>query len=153
MDELELRLANDLKEAMKSHEELRVSVLRMAITALRNKSIEKRSSGEAIFLTKEEVMRVLQIEVKKRKDAAEGFERGGRNDFKEKELAELRILAAYLPAEMTDEEIEQCVQEVFNQLGNVTMKDFGRVMGEVMKQTQGRAPGDKVSAAVRKILH
>lgn len=138
---------------MRSKDELRLSVLRMLSSAIHNKELEKRAkSGKVEELMEEEVVAVLRSEVKKRRDAISEFEKGGRKDLVEKETAELKILEEYLPSELPDEEIEKIVKEVIAGIGEVAPKDFGRVMGEVMKRVKGQASGERVSEAVRQLL-
>ena len=160
---LKEKINQNLKEAMKQKDELRLSVLRMLLSAMNNKSIEKRTrlakSGvaeeeleKASELSEEEILEVVRSEGKKRRDAVEGFSKGGRGDLAEKESQELKILEEYLPQELSGEEIEKTVKDVVASIGVVTQKDFGRVMGEVMKKIKGQASGDKVGAAVKKIL-
>lgn len=147
------KILQDIKEAMRAKDELRLSVLRMVSSAIHNKELEKRAkSGKVEELTEEETVAVVRSEVKKRRDAIMEFEKGGRKDLVEKESAELKILEAYLPQELPDEEIEKIVREVIAGLGEVTSKDFGRVMGETMKRVKGQASGDRVSQAVKKLL-
>lgn len=147
------KIQNDIKEAMKAKEELRLSVLRMLISAIKNRELEKRSkTGQEETLTEEEVVAAIRSEVKKRKDAAGEFTKGGRVDLAEKELSELQVLLAYLPAEMPDDELERIVKEVISAFGTPTVKEFGKVMGEVMKRIKGQASGDRVSVAVKKFL-
>ena len=97
-------------------------------------------------------MRVLRSEAKKRKDAAFEFEKGGRSDLADKEKKELAILEAYLPAELDDAALTAIVRDAVNAAGSVTQKDFGRIMGEVIKRTGGAASGDRVSAIVKSML-
>ncbi len=147
------KIALDIKAALRNRDELRLSVLRMLSAAIHNRELEKRAkAGKPEELSEEEIVAVIRSEVKKRRDAIEGFEKGGRKDLASKESVELKILEAYLPQEIADEEIEKIVSEVVTQFGSVTQKDFGRVMGEVMKKVKGQASGDRVSAAVRKVL-
>lgn len=172
------KIQQDIKEAMRSKDELRLSVLRMLSSAIHNKEIEKRvhpvrnhpdqsrgaepikaeqisngaRSGKQEDLTEEETIAVIRSETKKRRDAMAEFEKGGRKDLADKEAAELKILEAYLPAEISEEELEGIVKEVVSRLGAVTQKDFGRIMGEVMKRTKGRAGGERVSGAVKRLL-
>ncbi|MDO8561044.1 MAG: GatB/YqeY domain-containing protein [bacterium] len=147
------KIAGDLKEAMKNKEELRLSVLRMIFSALHNKEIEKRGRGLPAKLSVEEVVAVLRTEVKKRKDSVESFEKGGRQELAEKEKKEIKIIEPYLPSELSDSDLEKIVSEVVAAAGEVTQKDFGRVMGEVMKKIKGQASGDRVSALVKKHLY
>ena len=150
-----------IKEAMRSKDELRLSVLRMLSSAMHNREIEKRTkSGKSEELAEEEITASIRSEVKKRRDSIAEFEKGGRKDLVEKESSELKILDGYLPQELSDEEIEKIVKEVIGSIGEVTPKpfdkaqgrDFGRVMGEVMKKIKGQASGDRVSDIVRKVL-
>lgn len=142
-----------IQEALRSKDERRLLTLRGLSAAFHNKALEKRAkSGKEEELSEEEEIAVLRTEVKKRRDAIQEFEKGGRQDLAEKEAAELKILEEYLPQELSDEEIEKIVKEVTAGLGEVTPKDFGRVMGEAMKRIGGQASGDRVSNAARKIL-
>ena len=155
-------IEGERKEAMRNKEELRLSVLRMLLAAIKNREIEKRTKlsknpetknlEKESELNDEEAFGALRSETKKRRDAIVEFEKGGRADLVEKESAELKILEAYLPKEMGDEELEKLVDDTVAGLGSVTIKDFGRVMGEMMKKVKGQASGDRVSAAVKKML-
>lgn len=156
------KIENDIKDALRGKEELRLSVLRMLVASIKNKEIEKRTKlsknteikepKKESELNEEETLGVIRSEAKKRKDAIVEFEKGGRKDLVEKESAEFKILEAYLPKEMSDEELEKIVGEAIAVLGGVTIKDFGRVMGEVMKRVKGLASGDRISAVVKKML-
>src|SRR3989344_187825 len=146
------KIQNDLKDGMRAYDELRVSVLRMLISAVKNRSIEKRVKSGTEDLTDEEVIQTIRSETKKRKDAIEGFSKGGREDRAEKERHELEILGRYLPAGMNDADLEHLVRNVVAAFGGVTMKDFGKIMGEIMKRVQGQVSGDRVSGILKKIL-
>lgn len=155
------KILQDTKEAMRSKDELRLSVLRMLSAAIHNREIEKRTRlsketaeglEEKSKLTEEETVVVVRSEVKKRRDAITEFEKGGRKDLVEKESAELKILEAYLPQELPDEEIEKIVKEVIAEIDVTDPKMFGRVMGEVMKRVKGQAGGERASSAVKKFL-
>lgn len=146
------RILGDIKEALRNKEELRLSVLRMVESALHNREIEKRSVGTTSELSDEEVFAVLRTEMKKRKDAAAGFEKGGRSDSAEKERREGEIIRAYLPAELSGEEVGRVVREAIEVTGASSAKDLGKVMGEVMKRLKGQAAGDRVSVAVKRAL-
>jgi len=147
------KILQDMKEAMRSKDELKLSVLRMLSSAIHNKELEKRAkSGKDDELTEEEIIGVVRSEAKKRRDAIAEFEKGGRKDLVEKESAELKILEEYLPQELPDVEIEKIILEVIGQLKEITQKDFGRVMGEVMKRVRGQASGNRVGAMVKKFL-
>lgn len=150
--ELLSKIQGDIKEGMRAKNELRVSVLRMLSSTIKNREIEKRAKNRMEGLTDEEIIQAIRFEVKKRKDAIEQFTLGARQDLAEKEKSELSILEAYLPAEMNDADLEHLVRNVIAAAGEVTMKDFGKVMGEAMKRVKGQVSGDRVSAMVKKIL-
>lgn len=153
MSDIREWITRDLKEALRNQEELRLSVLRMVSAALHNREIEKRSHGGVpLELSEEEITAVLRSEIKKRKDAAEGFAKGGRTDSAEKERKEEEIIRAYLPAECSDEEVEKTTREAIAAAGASSEKDFGKVMSGAMKRLKGKASGDRVSAAVKKAL-
>lgn len=145
-------LKKDLEDAMRAQDTLRLSVLRMVRASLHNKEIEKRARGGEPGLSEEETIAILRSEVKKRRDAIIEFKKGKREDLAEKESAELRILETYLPQELSDEEVLNTVRKVVNELGSVTIKDFGRVMASVMKKLGVQASGDRVSQIVRNTL-
>ena len=140
-----------MREAMKSRDELRLAVLRMAQAAFHNKEIEKKGKGEPGKLIDEEVIAVLKSEMKKRKDAAEAFLKGGRTAAAEKEEKEMKILDAYLPAEMPDGDLVLLVGDVLKGM-KPGPKEFGAVMREAMPQVQGRASGGRVSAFLKKAM-
>ena len=114
---------------------------------LKNKEIDKKEA-----LTDEEVVSVLQKEVKKRKESIEAFTQGNRPELVRKEREELAVLDKYLPQEMKAEELEKIVQETVSQVGAEGAKDFGKVMGAVMGKVKGRIGGDRVAERVKKAL-
>lgn len=146
------KIQEDIKAAMREKDELRLSVLRMLAAAMHNREIEKRAKAGAGELTEEEVLTTVRSEAKKRRDAIAEFTKGARADLVEKESAELKILEAYLPQKLSDEEIEKIVQEVIAGAGEISAKDFGRVMGEAMRRVKGQADGERVSMLVRREL-
>lgn len=146
------KINEDIKAALRKKDELRLSVLRMTSAALHNKSIEKRAKGGKEMLTEEETIAIMRSEVKKRRDAAGEFTRGNRPELAAKELEECLILQSYLPQELSDEEIEKNVTDVVVSMGSVSEKEFGKVMGEVMKRIRGQASGDRVQKLVRDAL-
>lgn len=147
---LKQKLSEDLKDALKKKEEVRVSSLRMVLAAVANKEIEIRKKD--IGLSDEEVLEVLLSEVKKRKDSVVEFKKGGREDLVAREEEELAALKGYLPEEMPDEEIARVVKDGIRECGAGGMSDFGKVMKVIMPVLKGRADGDRVSAVVREAL-
>lgn len=159
---LKTSIEDQIKQALKAGEQLKLDVLRMLLTAVRNREIEKRAKlakggvsedpGKDSLLTDDEVMDTIRSEVKKRKDSITEFEKGGRRELAEKESQELALLQVYLPAEIRDEEIMSAVREVMSRFPEAGMKEYGKVMAEVMKTLKGQASGDRVAAAVKQIL-
>ncbi|MCS7230223.1 MAG: GatB/YqeY domain-containing protein [Candidatus Kryptonium sp.] len=144
------KLAEDLKNAMKSGDKIRLEVVRMLQTMIRRKEIERKGEGKE--LTEEDEIQVVKSEIKKRKEAIELFEKGGRSDLAEKEKKELEILNEYLPEQMSEEEIEKFVEKVINEIGASGPKDVGKVMGAVMKELRGKADGALVQKIVKEKL-
>ncbi len=140
-------IEENLQAAMKSSEREKTSTLRMLIAALHNKEIALRKKD--IGLSDEEVLDVIRSEVKKRKDAAEEFTRGRREDLAAKERAETALLTAYLPPELSQEEVARIVTESIRAVGATSRNDFGAVMKEAAAVLKGRASGDRVAAQVR----
>ena len=139
------RLSDDLKVAMKARDQLRMDAIRMVKAALLNKEIElKKDLDEA------EMSRVLLTLVKQRKEAAEQYKIGKREELAEKELKELAIIEAYLPKALSQEEIAQIVEATIKESGPVTMKDMGKVMKAITAKLAGQAvDGKQLSDLVR----
>jgi uncharacterized protein len=146
---LKEKLSNDLKVAMRAKDELSLSVLRMLSTAIKNKEISLRD-GKETGLNDEQVMETIRTEVKKRNDSITSYSAGGRIDLADKETAEIKILEKYLPAQLSDVEIEKEVKKIIAGMGEAI--DFGKAMGQAMGKLKGRADGNKVSEMVKKIL-
>lgn len=144
------KIKNDLIAAMKEKNEERVGTLRMLAAAMKNREIELKKREEG--LTDEEVIEVATKEVKKRKDAIEAYQKGGRQDLVDKETNELHILDAYLPAQLNDEEIEKEVKNAIKETSASSIKDLGKVMSAVMPRLKGKADGAKVSETVKRAL-
>ncbi len=141
------KLDDDLKTALKASNSLKVSVLRMAKAASKNKQIEK--GGE---LTDDEVLAVLSALSKQRRESIEQFSRGRREDLAEKERQELAILQSYLPKQLSAEEIDRIIIEVIKESSAEGTKDMGKVMRMVMPRLQGAADGKIVNQRVRDLL-
>jgi uncharacterized protein YqeY len=149
MAELKNRLQSDLTTAMKARDELRAATLRMALTAIRMEEVAGKSARQ---LADDEVMSVLTRETKKRREAAEAFDGGGRPDRAERERAESRVLADYLPAQLSEEELRDIVAAAIAETGAESPRAMGQVMKVVSPQTAGQAEGGRVAAEVRRQL-
>lgn len=138
-------LKKDLIQALKSKEAARTLTLRMLLAAIHNEQIAK---GKANELGEEDVVGVLRREAKKRREAADIYAKAGRGELADKENAELEIIKSYLPAELSDADVENLIKEVLT--GGET--NFGKVMGQVMGKIAGRAEPGRVSEIVRQAL-
>ena len=147
---LKEKLFDDLKLAMKSADQETVGVLRILLTAIKNKEIEKKTkNGGDGQLTDEEVIQVLMSDAKKHKESIEIFIKGDRKDLADKEEKELAIIQKYLPKQLSEAEIEQIIDKV---LREISAKDFGSVMKEVMRELKGKADGKIVSSITQRKL-
>lgn len=170
---LKERMNEDLKTAFKSGSNDIVLTLRFLSSVIKNKELEKRTklSKESASwrtvpeleklseLDDDEIINVILSEIKKRKDAITQYERGGREDLVLKETAELEILKKYVPEEMSEEELKAMVKKIISEMGppggeasEVTMKEFGKIIGSVMAEVKGRAGGEMVKKIVEKEL-
>jgi uncharacterized protein len=141
------RLITDLGEAMKTKDNTRRDVVRYLRSEIRNAEIEK---GEQ--LTDAEVLTVIQRQVNQRREAAEQFERGGRQDLVDAENAQISILQAYLPAQISEHELDRIAADKAAQLGLSGSKDMGKLMGPLRDEVGARAEGKAVADAARKAL-
>jgi uncharacterized protein YqeY len=151
MAPLKARLQADLTAAMKNRDKTKLATLRMALTGVANEEV---SGTEARELTDDDVLRVINREVRKRKEAAEAFTGAGRTEQAAAELEEAEVLAEYLPSQLTDDELEtlvaQAIAEVTEQLGAAPgQKQMGQVMKAANPKVAGRADGGPVAANVR----
>lgn len=135
--------------ALKARETERLSTLRMALTAVTNAEVAGDSVRE---LSDAEVLAILEKEAKQRREAADAFEAAGRIDQAAKERSEGEIIAAYLPAQLSDAELTEIVEAAIAESGAAGMKDMGAVMKLVQPKVKGRADGSKVAAEVRSRL-
>lgn len=141
------RIQEDLKSAMKQREQITVSTLRLLSAALKNEAIAKR--GE---LVEADELRVLQREVKRRKEAIESYTAAGSSDRVEKETAELAVLQRYLPEQLDSTAIEGVIRTVIQETGAKGPQDFGTVMKRAMQQLQGKADGRMVQETAKRLL-
>ena len=141
------QIDNDLKSAMKAGEAEKLSVLRMAKAALKNKQIELSHE-----LSDEEALAVLGKELKQRRDAEAEFRNGNRPEMADKEASEAVILTTYLPEQMSEAQVTELVDAAIVETAAVTAADLGKVMGALMPKTRGKADGAMVSRIVKERL-
>jgi len=144
---LKTRLEEEMRSAMKAREEVRLSAIRMLRSAIKNKEIEIGHE-----LSDDEVVRVVQTMCKQRKDSIEAFGKGGRQDLVDKESAEMKVLEAYLPAQMGRDEITVEARKVIEETGAQGPADKGKVMKELMPRLAGRAEGRDINDVVTALL-
>lgn len=146
---LKEQLRVDLTTAMKSRDELTVSTLRMVLSAVTNAEV---AGDQAVTLSDDQVLAVLHSEAKKRAEAAEAFEKGGRDERAAKEKAELTVIERYLPAAMSDDDLAAVVDAQITALGASSPKDMGAVVKAVRAQAGAQADGGKIAALVKSKL-
>jgi uncharacterized protein YqeY len=147
--ELKQRLRADLNSAMRARDQVSMRTLRMALTSITNEEVAGTSARD---LTDEEVVKVLTREAKKRREAAEAFSSAGRPEQAEAERAEGEVLAGYLPAQLSDDELAVLVDSAVAQAGASSMAGMGSVMKLLTPKVAGRADGARVAAEVRRRL-
>jgi uncharacterized protein YqeY len=141
------RMEDELKQARLARDDARRDALSLLLSSLR--SAEKDLQRE---LSEDEELQVLQRERKRRVEAAEAFRAGDRPESADKEEAELAILEEFMPSQLTEEELEEIVDDVIAEVGATNLRQLGRVMADVMPQVAGRADGSVVSQLVREKL-
>ena len=151
MSKLVEKINQDLKQAMRDKQADLLSTLRLLNAAILNKEITLRRGGQA-ELNDEQVLEVIASEIKKRQDSIEAYLAGNRQDLADKEKKEMEILQKYLPEQLSDEELEKIVKEIISGMGEITEKDFGKIMGAVMAKVKGKVEGGRVTEMVKMML-
>lgn len=141
------RLHQDLREALKAGRKVEASTLRLLLSALKNREVEKRGQ-----LTEPEILQLIVKECNQRREAIGQFRQGRREDLARKEATELELLERFLPKAITPEELLAKVKEAIAATGAASVKDMGKVMASLMPQVAGRADGSEVSRLVRQEL-
>jgi uncharacterized protein YqeY len=126
---------------------IKLSTIRLLLSEIKNAEILKKGA-----LSDDEVVDVIQRQVKRRKEAIEQYRKGGREDLAEKEEKEATILSSYLPEQLSDEEIIDLIKEAIKETGATSVKDTGRVMGTLMPKVRGKADGKRVNRLASEIL-
>ncbi|MET9260550.1 GatB/YqeY domain-containing protein [Amycolatopsis sp. NPDC004079] len=149
MTTLKATLHDDLTTAIKARDQLRSATLRLTLSAI---GYEETAGDSARELSDDEVLKIITREVKKRRDAAEAFEKAGRAESAERERAEAQVLTGYLPAQLSDDELRGLVTEAVTETGASGMAGMGAVMKAVQPKIAGRAEGSRVAAEVKRQL-
>jgi uncharacterized protein len=141
------KLTEDMKQAMKNKEKLKLSVIRMVKSSLKNEEINQGKE-----LSEDQVLALVNRELKQRRDSLQEFEKAGRDDLAETARQEVEILLAYLPKQLDETEIRVLVQSTIDKVGATSKKDLGKVMGALMPQVRGKADGTLVNQIVQELL-
>ena len=144
---LKERITEDMKSAMRAGEKERLATIRLALAAIKQREVDER-----IALDDAQVLAVLEKMIKQRREAIAQFASGGRADLVAKETAEIGVLQGYLPAQLTEAELEALIAEAIAATGAASMKDMGKVMAVVKPRAQGRADMGAVSARIKQRL-
>ena len=145
--DINARLNAEMVIAAKAKDKVRLSAIRMLKTAVHNKEIDLMRP-----LNESEALQILSAIVKQRKDSIEQFSKGGRTDLVEKEEAELKVVQEFMPAQMSDDEVENVIKKAIAEAGAVSTKDMGKVMKILMPQLTGKADGKMVGEKVKAFL-
>ena len=144
MTDLKTTITNDMKTAMKAGEATRLGVIRMLISEIKKREIDKRSP-----LDETEIQKTISTMIKQRNDSIDAFKKGGREDLAEKEQAEIIVLQTYLPQQLTREELDVILTAVIQEVGATGPNDIGKVMKAATAKTSGRADGKLVNEIAR----
>ncbi|MDU6659301.1 MAG: GatB/YqeY domain-containing protein [Capnocytophaga sp.] len=146
---LQTKVMEALKEAMKAKDTVALESLRAIKSAI---LLAKTEAGAAEELSEADELKLLQKLVKQRKDSAALYTQQGRNDLAEPELAQMAVIEKFLPAQLSEAEVETALRGIINQVGANTPKDMGKVMGVATKQLAGKADGKLISEIVKRLL-
>lgn len=141
------KIQEDMKAAMRAQDKERLATIRLILSALKQKEVDER-----IVLTDEDITSILNKMIKQRRDSISQFEAGNRPDLVEKEQAEVKVIQTYLPAQLSEAEIEQAVTAAISESGAASAKDMGKVMGLLKGKLQGKADMTIVSSKVKEKL-
>ncbi|GAB2573040.1 GatB/YqeY domain-containing protein [Gracilibacillus alcaliphilus] len=141
-------LNEDMKQAMKKKEKLRLGVIRMVKAAMQNEAIKLQTDS----LSEEEELTVLARELKQRKDSLHEFKQAGRDDLVSQLEEEIVVIQAYMPEQLSEEELEEIVVQTINEVQAQSKKDMGKVMSSLMPKVKGKADGARVNQLVQKNL-
>lgn len=142
------KITEELKKAIKESDKVRMDALR----SIRTNLLELKKSGLNREITEEDEIKILKSLVKKRKEAIELYEKGGRLDLAEKERQEMEIIKQFLPAEMSEDEIRNFLNNLIQELGAKSISDLGKIMGRAMKDLKGKADGSLVQKIAKELL-
>lgn len=141
------KINNDLKEAMKAKDNKKRDALRLLTSAFKQIEVDERKE-----LSDEDVIKIIQNQIKRRDDAAGQYKAAGREELMQIELDEIAVYMPYLPAQLSDEELNAAIATIITNVGATTPKDMGKVMGVASKELAGKADGKRISECVKSLL-
>jgi len=147
MMSLQEQISAALKDAMRARDEVKMSTLRLVLTAIKKREKEARS-----LLEDQEVISVVTTQIKQRRESIEQYRQAGREDLAQTEESELQILQGYMPEQVSEEEISNTLDEIIAEVGAASMKDIGTVMKAAMAKLAGKAEGGAINAMVKEKL-
>ena len=145
---LKNKLMEDMKTAMKNKDTIRKNTVTMVRSAVKQREVDER-----VELSDDDILEIIAKQVKERRMAIEEFKKGSRQDLVDVTESEIEILLEYLPKQLTEEEVESIVKETIEEIGATSIKDIGLIMKSVMPKIKGKADGNMVNKAVRKVLN
>ncbi len=145
--DLKAKLNQDLKEALKAKDEVKLRTVRMLLAAIKNFEVEKMGPA-----TDEEIFQIMSKEIKKRQEAIEMYEKGGRQDLAQAEKQEIEVIQSYMPKQLSEEEIREIARKVISEMNLKSPKDVGVAMKAIMPRVKGRADGKLVNKIVSELL-
>jgi uncharacterized protein len=137
----------DVKDAMKSKDTKKRDALRLLTSAFKQIEVDERKD-----LSDDDIIKIIQTQVKRRNDAATQYKNAGRDDLLQIELDEIAFYEPYLPAQLSDEKLTEAIKEVIAKVGATTIKDMGKVMGMASKELAGKADGKRINECVKSLL-
>jgi uncharacterized protein len=149
---LKARLMDDVKAAMKGGDKERLATLRLITSAIKQVEIDSRSEGERLELGDAEVLAVMEKMLKQRRDSIQQFEAAARQDLADKEKSEIVVIEAYMPARLSDADLDELIRAAIAESGASSAKDMGKVMAAMKAKAAGRADMQMVSARVKALL-
>ena len=148
MADLKTCITDDVKTAMREKDKARLATLRLITAAIKQKEVDERTE-----LNDEQVVAILEKMLKQRKDSIEQFEKAGRNELADQEKSEIEIIQVYMPEQLSDDEIEALIKEAITSTGAESMKDMGKVMGQLKSKLAGKADMGAVSGKIKALLN
>lgn len=141
------KINQDLKEAMKAKDVKKRDALRLLTSAFKQVEVDERKE-----LSDDDVIKIIQKQVKSRNDSIEQYKKAQRDDLVAKEQEEINVYEIYLPKQLSDDELENSLKDIITKVGAETMKDMGKVMGMASKELAGKADGKRINECVKKLL-